>query len=107
MSIIDKIDSLTEGTTLSDSVAFDKLIKKVASMTDGNDHTGARILIASSVLKNKKLVKIFKAIEDIQNLEGHLPNSLGKYSSEKTDEMMKLAKRELDQTRYARLHDSI
>lgn len=107
MSVIDKIDKITEGTTLSDSVAFDKLIKKIAGMTDRNDHTGARVLISTSILKNKKLVKIFKAIEDIQNVEGHLPNSLGKYSSEKTDEMMKLAKRELDQTRYSRLRDSI
>ena len=107
MSVIDKIDKITEGTTLSDSVAFDKLIKKVAGMTDGNDHTGTRILIASSVLKNKKLVKIFEAIEEIQNVEGHLPNSLGKYSSEKTDEMMKLAKRELEPIRYSRLHDSL
>ena len=107
MSVIDKIDKITEGTTLSDSVAFDKLIKKIAGMTDRNDHTGARVLISSSILKNKKLVKIFEAIEEIQNVEGHLPHNLGKYSYEKYEEMMKLAKKELEPIRYSRLHDSL
>lgn len=107
MSVIDKIDKITEGTALSDSVAFDKLIKKIAGMTDGNDHTGARVLIASSVLKNKKLVKIFEAIEKIQDLEGHMPHNLNKYAYEKYQEMMKLAKKQLEPIRYSRLQDSL
>ncbi len=106
MSVIDKIDKITEGTTLSDRIKFDKLIKKLKGMTARNDHTGAYILISTEILKNKKLVKIFKAIEDITNVEGHLQHNLSKYNYDKYQEMMNLVKAKLDDRDYQSVYQS-
>jgi hypothetical protein len=55
MSIIDKIDNITEGRdtrgVLTKRIDFEKLIKKIKGMTARNDHTGAYILISSEILK--------------------------------------------------------
>lgn len=64
------------GLPLEEAVDMAKEIDKIAQMTDVNDHTGAAIA-GAKLLKHKKLEKIFKAIDTIQELEGHMPKELG------------------------------
>lgn len=106
MSIIDKIDNITEGTVLSDRVKFDKFIKKLKGMTARNDHTGAYILISTEILKNKKLVKIFTAIDDIINVDNGMSGNLSKFSHEKYQEMMNQVKAKLDDRDYQSVYQS-
>lgn len=106
MSIIDKINDITEGTMLSDRIKFDKFIKKLKGMTARNDHTGAYILISTEILKNKKLIKIFNALEEIINLEGGMSGNLSKYQYEKYQEMMNQVKAKLDDIDYQAIYQS-
>jgi len=52
-----------------------KIIDKVAKMTDWNDHNGARIELAKWV-KNKKLLKAYEGVKAIHDFHGSLPPCL-------------------------------
>ena len=54
----------------------DRILKQVAKLTDANDHTGARILLATKVLKNRKIASIYDHIGEISSLMGYLPSEL-------------------------------
>ena len=68
------------------------IIDKIAKMTDQNDHTGARLLLAKSI-KNKKMEKAYAGIEDIQTYLGHLPEGLYHTRQELDKEMFALVKK--------------
>ena len=62
-------------------------VTKVASMTDSNDHNGARVLIAKTI-KHKKYIKIFDALGIIHKAEGSLTTDLSSYRNGVTNEMI-------------------
>ena len=69
-------------------MTLNQLIKKVSELTDSNNHTEARILIAE-YFEWKTFEKIFKHIQGIHILEGGMPMELCRYREQKTNEMLK------------------
>ena len=110
MSIIDKIDNITEARdnrgVLTKRIDFEKIVKKIKGMTARNDHIGAYILISSEILKNKKLVKIFTAIDDITNVDNGMSMNLSNFRYEKYQEMLNQVKAKLDDQDYQAVYQS-
>jgi hypothetical protein len=50
-------------------------IEKLRDLTDSNYHMEARLEVAK-FLKNKKLIKVYQAMTDIQNALGFMPSGL-------------------------------
>jgi hypothetical protein len=57
-----------------------EIIKKIAKLTDRNDHTGAVIELAT-FLNNTRAIKLLQAIETIHKIEGSMPTEISKYRS--------------------------
>lgn len=68
-------------------VEFVHFLKEVRDLTNENAHTGARIAVAD-YFGYVKLHNIFMKIQEIQDIEGHLPEGLSSYRDEKTNEML-------------------
>ena len=51
------------------------IIKRVAKMTDHNDHGGARILVAKTI-KNKKMLAAYEGLDRINAYFGHSPQEM-------------------------------
>ncbi len=62
-------------------------LEKIKQLQQLNNHTEARIQIAK-LYKLKSFEKVFKAIKDIQEIEGSLDYNLSMYRAKRTDEMM-------------------
>lgn len=60
----------------------------VSELTRSNNHTKARIVIASCFPYLAQYKKAFEAIETICNIEKYLPYSLSTYQGEKTAQMI-------------------
>ena len=58
-----------------------KYVKKIAMMTDRNNHTEARLLL-SKMMKNKKLERFYKAMLELNDILGGYPSPLSKVMSE-------------------------
>ena len=69
-----------------------KAIKYMAQLTDRNNHTMARYHLALQ-MKNKKLMKLYNSIIDIQNAYGSLPMDVSKFRQSLEAEMMYQAKK--------------
>jgi uncharacterized protein HemY len=67
-------------------------ITVISLATDRNEHTKARLTLAK-VMKNKKFIGIYKAIENIQDIERFFPSELRKYRDSVDKELFKAAKR--------------
>ena len=101
MNIIDKIDkTLNEKASVSDAD-----LQKIGMLTARNNHQENYYFIAKSILKNKKLAKIFKSIMDIRDTEGHMDSNLSAYSTSKFLEMRALLKQELSPEDYKAIYD--
>lgn len=83
---------------------FEKKLKEIASMTDGNDHIGAYIE-GAKLLKNKKLENIFTGMQMIQDAEGELPNWMKDARYQYYSAMMKFAESKLSKEDYEKFHD--
>lgn len=75
-------------------VEFARVVKKIAGMTDRNDHNGARLEGAKLVgkyssVKTNKYVDIYQAIIDIADAEGSMPMALLKYRDSVDDQFFK------------------
>jgi hypothetical protein len=71
MDFINRVDEyLKEAEDIDDA-----FIKKIAKLTDRNDHTTARLEIAKKV-KNSQLIKIYSGIADLAKVYGHTPYEL-------------------------------
>lgn len=68
-------------------VEFVRFLEDVRDLTNENAHTGARIAIAD-YLGYVKFYNIFTRIQEIQDIEGHLPEGLSFYRDETTNEML-------------------
>ena len=76
MSIVDKIDKhLTEGMRV-----LPKDIKRIEDFTRQNYHSEARLALAQ-ILKDKKLITIYKAIVDIHHILKYMPRELSDFES--------------------------
>lgn len=78
---------------------FEKTVKEIAELTEGNNHTEA-IVLGAELLGATKYVKIAKLINQIIGLEGHSPSDLSKYSHSIYEEVVKLAKQKLSPEEY-------
>jgi|8_EtaG_2_1085327.scaffolds.fasta_scaffold32019_2 uncharacterized protein HemY len=67
-------------------------ITVMSLQTDRNEHTKARLTLAQ-VMKNKKFIGIYKAIENIQDIERFFPSELRKYRDSVDKELFKTAKK--------------
>ena len=63
-------------------------ITVISLATDRNEHTKARLTLAK-VMKNKKFIGIYKAIENIQDIERFFPSELRKYRDSVDKELFK------------------
>lgn len=71
--------------------------KKIAKLTNSNDHTGSVIELAK-FLKDTKTIKKLEAIETIHKIEGSLPSEISKYR----DNILKgLLKKIMDDDKYS------
>ena len=82
-----RLAGLVNFRPLTEAAAEDAVIKRIAKMTDNNDHTGALIELAK-LLGNTRTVKILTAIETIHDTEQHLPSHIGEYRAEIRDRLM-------------------
>ena len=82
---------------------IDNIIKKIASLTDDNDHGEARVL-GVKLLKDKKLEKEYDAINKKHKQLGHLPSDLSakRYALDK--KMWAKAKIALSPEQYKKFH---
>ena len=65
------------------------VVKKVAKLTDRNDASGARVLVAGDILKNKKLAKAYEAMSTLRDYVGHMPAALGDFQYNELDRQLK------------------
>ena len=64
------------------------IINKIDRATDRNDHNEARRILAVA-MGNKKLAKVYTAIEDLNMALGHLPPELSKLRMKMDKELFK------------------
>ena len=64
------------------------LINKIERLTDSNYHSMARRVLAMA-MGNKKLAKVYTAIEDLNMALGHLPPELSKLRIKMDKELFK------------------
>lgn len=87
IDFIDKIDNyLKESADIDDA-----FIKKIAKLTDRNDHSKARIEIAKKV-GNQQLLKIYNGIANLALAYGHMPMELITLRNFADDELDKYIK---------------
>jgi hypothetical protein len=99
-------DYLKEGI---DGAFFDRQVKKIARMTDQNDHNGARIAGAELIAKvdrnaGKRFLERYNAIETIARTEGSMPRELMDYRFSVDQRMWGLAKNLFDKEQYEAFH---
>jgi iron-sulfur cluster repair protein YtfE (RIC family) len=80
-------------TLLTEARELDpKAIKYMRQLTDRNNHTMARYHLALQ-MKNKKLMKLYSSIIDIQDAYGSLPMDVSKFRMSLEKELMSQAKK--------------
>lgn len=82
------------------------LCDKLKDLTWDNEHTLARVVIAE-YFKMNKFIKIFKAVEEICNIEGHTPWELTDYRHNKGVELLEAVKQEHGIEIYNKVYNSL
>lgn len=85
---------------------LEALCKTVKQMTWNNDHTGAKLAIATH-FGLTGFVTIFKAIEELHGVEGCMPSDLGAYRRRKGDELLNAIRQGHGEAVYQRVYDSL
>ncbi len=80
-------------------------IREIKRLTDSNNHAKA-LIKGAEMLKATLLSKKLSLVSQLQDLEGSLPRSLGRYRDDLHDEMMKYAKRSLSPEEYKQFYNS-
>lgn len=88
----------------TDSLIYPE-IKKIAKMTDQNDHIGALIKLAE-LLKNNKALKVLAGIKMIQDAEGYLPSEISTYRYGWYTQLMSECKSKFNPDVYKKIHNS-
>ena len=97
-----RLTGLVNFQPLTEAAAEDAAIKRIAKMTDNNNHTGALIELAK-LLGNTRTVKILTAIETIQDVEQHLPTHVARYRQEISDRLMDDARKRFDKATFQKI----
>ena len=84
----------------------DSIAKKLAKLTDRNNHTEAALELAK-FLGATKYVKILKCVQDIQNIERSLPFQLGEYRNQLLKEMKSLLEQNYDKETVDKIWGSL
>jgi hypothetical protein len=92
-------------TLVSESVEFDKLIKKLTALTENNDHGAAYVTIAK-YFNLHEYAKIFEAINTIHVIEGYLPRPVSEYRYSCYEQLMFIIKEEHTQ-KYNRIYSAL
>jgi len=83
--------NILTGEDITESKGVDpKFLKKIADLTDSNDHTEARIE-AAKYIGHKRLVKIYTGIKEICDAMNELPKEIGDFRSRMDNTMLKPA----------------
>ena len=85
---------------------IEQLCTELKDLTWENEHTKAKLVIAE-YFKLDKYIKIFKAIEDICNIEGHTPWELSDYRQRKSADMFDAIKQEHGLEVYYKVYNSL
>ena len=85
---------------------LEQLSTELKELTWENEHTKAKLVIAE-YFKLNKYIKIFKAIEDICNIEGHTPWELTDYRHRKSMDMLDAIKQEHGLEVYYKVYNSL
>lgn len=85
---------------------LEQLCTELKDLTWYNEHTEAKIVIAK-YFKLNKYIKIFKAIEQICDVEGYLPGDLSKYRYRKGVELLDAIKQEHGEEIYNQVYNSL
>jgi 5,10-methylene-tetrahydrofolate dehydrogenase/methenyl tetrahydrofolate cyclohydrolase len=78
---------VTEKPKVNEVIDTTEIIKKIAKLTDRNDHTASVIELAT-FLNNTKALKLLQAIETIHDIEGSMPTEISKYRSSILKDLM-------------------
>lgn len=85
---------------------LETLCKKVKQMTWENEHTGAKLAIATH-FGLTGFATIFKAIEDLHRVEGSMPSDLVAYRRRKGDELLNAIRQEHGEAVCQQVYDSL
>ena len=103
------IDYLLGGKELlnEEVKSVDSIIKKIEKLTDENNHTESRLVIAKDILHDKKYAKVLDAITEIHEFFGHMPSGLIEVRTEITNQMLEEAKKKLSDDEYKSLKGAL
>lgn len=98
----DQKQSVDEGKEVPET-----FLEKLRDLTDSNYHTEARLEVAK-FLKNKKLVKVYQGMKDIQDALGFMPNGISeaRYQIDK-DFLYPAAAQKLGRQGASQVHGSL
>ena len=95
-------------TPLNEATKVDpSLIKEVAGLTDRNHHAAAYQLVASKVLKDKKLAKAFDSVMQLHTYYGHMSQGLKAVREDLYNRMKAGMKSKLSSADYEALYYSM
>lgn len=83
------------------------VVAKVADMTDSNDHIGARVYLAQTLSRNKKLAKAWEGLQAIHAFHGHSTSGLRVAEKELETELWDSLKYELSDEDFQAIHDAL
>jgi hypothetical protein len=83
------------------------VVTKVRGMTAENDHTGARVYLAQTLLPRSKLAKALEGLEAIQAFHGHSTSGVRVAMKELETELWDELKHELSDEDYQAVHDAL
>ena len=84
---------------------FNALCSKVAELTDGNDHTNAKLIVAK-VFGLKYYIRVFEYCEFQHNADGSLLDDVSSIRRRNGISMLQYLKLELTAPRFERLNNS-
>ena len=68
------------------------ILKKIQSLTDDNDHCGARVLLAKTI-KDSKMMNAYLSCESLRDFFGYLPDEVYQVRSAIDKKMFKYVKK--------------
>ena len=89
MAISSVKNTIEQLKAITEASVSDSTVKKIARLTDANNHSEARILVATAILKNKKLAGAYEALVTIRDFLGHMPSDLVNFQYNELDSKLK------------------
>lgn len=96
---------MNEGSINLNEKVTNAVIRRIAKLTDRNDHNGA-MLVALTALGMTWQHKAMEHVTAIHKIMGHMPPELTKYRKSLYDEMMHFAKRGMSKEEYKEFYNA-